>query len=473
MSAPIQKAQPNLQNESQLMTVKPDNGSASNQTGLAFSQVYEQQKPSRMSKEGAVANQNGKTEQKNTDQTSYKAEVDTKRVASDKDKSDEAAIVDVFETDSPQVESAGFSYSGTVNFLDTYLQNTQPLTGNGGLPLTNNGSLPSVDLSSLSESISLISGESVLPDVGVQLPQAIGETLPLSQEQLEFIGSMVKGLKPEQSLSLKVTESGLQVSVLSNDKQILEQSTLALKADVQKSLAGSGLFGDLNFEVVLLKKSNGDLMNMKSADVSIQSFSALLQKAPDSVVAKELFQALTPSSTSASAPGLPALNDAGLSYRVADGQLSASSQVNVPVGKPGWGEHINQQVAWFSSKNIAMAEIKLDPPDLGPLHIKIANNGEQTNITFTSPHAQVRDALDQTLPRLREMLLQQGIDVAGVDVGGETFKEKDHQAESRTDSEKHQSGAGTEDEILADENIAADSVGDVVWHNKGLINEVV
>lgn len=466
MPAPIQKAQPNLQNESQLMTVKPDNGPASNQTGLAFSQVYEQQKPSQMSKESAVANQNDKTEQKNTDQASHKAEVDTKRVASDKDKSDEATIVDVFETDNLQVESAGFSYSGTVNFLDTYLQNTQSLTSNGDLP--------SVDLSSLSESISLISGESVLPDVGVQLPQAIGETLPLSQEQLEFIGSMVKGLKPEQSLSLKVTETGLQVSVLSNDKQILEQSTLALKADAQKSLAGSGLFGDLNFEVVLLKKSNGDLMNMKSADVSIQSFSALLQKAPDSVVAKELFQALTPSATSAStAPGLPALNDAGLSYRVADGQLSASSQVSVPVGKPGWGEHINQQVAWFSSKNIAMAEIKLDPPDLGPLHIKIANNGEQTNITFTSPHAQVRDALDQTLPRLREMLLQQGIDVAGVDVGGETFKEKDHQAESRTDSEKHQSGAGTEDEILADENIAADSVGDVVWRNKGLINEVV
>lgn len=466
MPAPIQKAQPNLQNESQLMTVKPDNGPASNQTGLAFSQVYEQQKPSQMSKESAVANQNDKTEQKNTDQASHKAEVDTKRVASDKDKSDEATIVDVFETDNLQVESAGFSYSGTVNFLDTYLQNTQSLTSNGDLP--------SVDLSSLSESISLISGESVLPDVGVQLPQAIGETLPLSQEQLEFIGSMVKGLKPEQSLSLKVTETGLQVSVLSNDKQILEQSTLALKADVQKSLVGSGLFGDLNFEVVLLKKSNGDLINMKSADVSIQSFSALLQKAPDSVVAKELFQALTPSATSVStAPGLPALNDAGLSYRVADGQLSASSQVSVPVGKPGWGEHINQQVAWFSSKNIAMAEIKLDPPDLGPLHIKIANNGEQTNITFTSPHAQVRDALDQTLPRLREMLLQQGIDVAGVDVGGETFKEKDHQAESRTDSEKHQSSAGTEDEILADENIAADSVGDVVWHNKGLINEVV
>jgi flagellar hook-length control protein FliK len=41
------------------------------------------------------------------------------------------------------------------------------------------------------------------------------------------------------------------------------------------------------------------------------------------------------------------------------------------------------------------------------------------NITFTAQHAMTRDALEQALPRLREMFSGSGLALAGADVAGQ------------------------------------------------------
>jgi flagellar hook-length control protein FliK len=63
------------------------------------------------------------------------------------------------------------------------------------------------------------------------------------------------------------------------------------------------------------------------------------------------------------------------------------------------------------------AEIKLTPPDLGPLEIKITLHNDQTNVSFVANHAATRDALEAAIPRLREMFNEANLNLGHVDVG--------------------------------------------------------
>jgi flagellar hook-length control protein FliK len=106
--------------------------------------------------------------------------------------------------------------------------------------------------------------------------------------------------------------------------------------------------------------------------------------------------------------------------------------VPVEVGKPGWSDSVMQRVMWMSSQNISKAEIALDPPELGPMHVKVSSTGDQTSIVFTSHNAAVREALDQSLARLREMMESQGVNLSDVDVSDENTPRQQAQAGSES-----------------------------------------
>src|SRR5690606_23999613 len=103
----------------------------------------------------------------------------------------------------------------------------------------------------------------------------------------------------------------------------------------------------------------------------------------------------------------------------AQGQTPATATVSVPIGADGWSDAVTDKVMWFSASKIASAEIHLNPPDLGPLQVRISTQQDQTTVTFSSQHAAVREVLDQNLPRLREMLGNQGLQLADAGVGNQ------------------------------------------------------
>ncbi len=83
--------------------------------------------------------------------------------------------------------------------------------------------------------------------------------------------------------------------------------------------------------------------------------------------------------------------------------------VNTPVGSNRWSEDLGQKITWMASGSQQSAELHLNPPDLGPLNVVLHVSGDQATAMFTSPHAAVRDAVEQALPKLREMLAGNGI----------------------------------------------------------------
>lgn len=101
-------------------------------------------------------------------------------------------------------------------------------------------------------------------------------------------------------------------------------------------------------------------------------------------------------------------------------QFTVQSEVRVPVGQAQWSQAVGQRVLWQAAQNISTAELRLDPPDLGPMQVRVTSHQDQISVTFTSAQPAVREALDQSAARLREMFAEQGLDLVDVNVSDQS-----------------------------------------------------
>ena len=90
------------------------------------------------------------------------------------------------------------------------------------------------------------------------------------------------------------------------------------------------------------------------------------------------------------------------------------------VGTPAWNTELGQQIVWMVGDQQQVAEIHVNPPNLGPLDIKLTIDGAQTTALFSSPHSEVREAVEAALPRLREVLADSGIMLGNASVTADT-----------------------------------------------------
>ncbi|VVO09234.1 flagellar hook-length control protein FliK [Pseudomonas fluorescens] len=134
--------------------------------------------------------------------------------------------------------------------------------------------------------------------------------------------------------------------------------------------------------------------------------------------------------------GLKDLNTASSDTRVDDfaNRLAALTQAAtpktanaLPVNQPlamhqsGWTEEVVNRVMYLSSANLKSADIQLQPAELGRLDIRVNMAADQqTQVTFMSGHAVVREALEGQLHRLRDMFSQQGMGQVDVNVSDQS-----------------------------------------------------
>jgi len=111
--------------------------------------------------------------------------------------------------------------------------------------------------------------------------------------------------------------------------------------------------------------------------------------------------------TQASSPSpSPALSDAPTDHAALP---AAPGLLNL--NQKNWERMLGHQLNWVVNNRLPEAEIKVNPPDLGPLEVRVSLRHNQTDVAFFSHEAAVREALENALPRLREMLDSQGINL--------------------------------------------------------------
>lgn len=94
--------------------------------------------------------------------------------------------------------------------------------------------------------------------------------------------------------------------------------------------------------------------------------------------------------------------------------------VATPVHSPNWSAEVGQRVVWMAKNDVQEAQLSVNPPHLGPIEITLSLKDDNATAHFSSPHAEIRAALEEALPRLREMLAGAGVQLGQSDVGAQS-----------------------------------------------------
>lgn len=84
--------------------------------------------------------------------------------------------------------------------------------------------------------------------------------------------------------------------------------------------------------------------------------------------------------------------------------------------QPGGESRLAEQVKWCVQSGLETAEMKLHPPSLGTLDVRVTMEGDKASVQFVSPHPIVREVLEAAMPRLRDALAQEGVSLSGFSV---------------------------------------------------------
>jgi flagellar hook-length control protein FliK len=148
-----------------------------------------------------------------------------------------------------------------------------------------------------------------------------------------------------------------------------------------------------------------------------------------------------------------AVSDAAQAMQVAVPQLkvetpaqastSGQNVISVPVSQPNWGDALGGKMVLMTNQQHQSASLQLNPPALGPLEVKLNMSDGQANLTFSTPHLPVKEAIEAAAPRLREMLGDSGINLGSVSVNVGNFSQPQQQPNAQANTNSGgQSGQG-------------------------------
>jgi flagellar hook-length control protein FliK len=95
--------------------------------------------------------------------------------------------------------------------------------------------------------------------------------------------------------------------------------------------------------------------------------------------------------------------------RGADQAPVDAARISTPVHDTRWADAIAHRLVMMARDGESTASLKLIPVDLGPLDIQISVKDGAASVHFGAAHQETRQVLEASIPRLREMLSAQGL----------------------------------------------------------------
>ncbi len=180
-----------------------------------------------------------------------------------------------------------------------------------------------------------------------------------------------------------------------------------------KASPGSGIKTDVTAEPA---KPDVILTGATTSDDKAAKFAVtpLVLPETDAVVSKTASANAVPNNLSPLTTGVPSNTNA---------MRDNTYAITTPVRDQSWAGDFSQKIIWMVSNNKQAAQLTLNPPQLGPIEISLNMDKGNASATFVSANAEVRDAIETALPRLREMFASAGITLGQTNVSAESFSQ--------------------------------------------------
>lgn len=113
-------------------------------------------------------------------------------------------------------------------------------------------------------------------------------------------------------------------------------------------------------------------------------------------------------------------------------QTTVTVPVHAEVGSGAWAQELGVRLNWMAQAGISSASLRLTPAQLGPVEVKISVHQNTASVWFGAAQPDTRSALEQALPKLREMFSSQGLNLAHTGVSDQSARGAERQAQSAT-----------------------------------------
>jgi flagellar hook-length control protein FliK len=148
--------------------------------------------------------------------------------------------------------------------------------------------------------------------------------------------------------------------------------------------------------------------------------------------------------------------------------------MNKHFAHPEWKNEFSERIIWMHKQVIPSAELRLNPAHLGPITIKVDVSQDQASVAFIAQHAAVKDAIEASIPKLKEMFTTQQLNLVDVNISQGDTGQRQSQAfaqmgdgqgengqqdeEGMADGEQTENLMGIADEIEAGRAIASNGI---------------
>lgn len=240
-------------------------------------------------------------------------------------------------------------------------------------------------ISTLSPEAAQKATESLAERIAASLPSGV-----TAQQQQSLKANVIAGINEFQQQVAQEREPGIDIAALvsnaANEAGLSQTNTQAMMANIDTQV--------------------GQFMQLVNQS----------QQSAQSVFQSQLVQTDTQ---------LVENNQARVELSKAQQQLDGFDKA-VNIHKPEGQQQLNEKIRWMVNARNSMAEIRLDPPELGSMQVRVNVSGDAASVSFVVQSQQAKDALAESMPRLREMLSEQGIEL------GDAHVQKDNSSNSES-----------------------------------------
>jgi flagellar hook-length control protein FliK len=111
---------------------------------------------------------------------------------------------------------------------------------------------------------------------------------------------------------------------------------------------------------------------------------------------------------------------------------TTTAELRSPVGSSAWNDELGGHLTWMTSQGMESGSLRLSPEHLGPLEVHISVQNGDASVWFGAHQADTRAALEQALPRLREMFAHQGLTLTDSGVSRESPRNQSNPSSPQT-----------------------------------------
>lgn len=297
------------------------------------------------------------------------------------------------------------------------------------------------------------------------------DNAPLERKVSAPPAPVESGMMPDFAPVMQAMQQTFPEIKASSGALLVDKSQAERKVSTTPPLSDSGAVSAKDSASLLARDGVAEFAvggkNLPSGDIKIPDAKVTDAKVTDLKVAADAFKLSPPpvdaQRTHDAAPSVvPALM--GVNQPSATVEIKAPvGVVQLPVGASGWSDAVGQKVVWMAGQHQQVAELHLNPPQLGPMEVRLTINNDQVSALFVSHQPAVREALEAAIPRLREMFAESGMMLGNAMVSSDSLPQQQNSGQER----RSEAGARVEFPLREDYSIPVTSRGIIPLNGDG------